>query len=229
MIDMEKLRDEITFDEGCKLDVYLCSEGHPTVGIGHKIRKNDEENELQIGDAINSARCEALFTQDVAIACRDCAELFSGFGALPGDVKRVIINMAFQLGRPRLALFEKFRAAIQRQDFLAAAAEMLDSRWARQTPERVARLHQRMMNAVQTNLTESQQRVYDEICQFWEEHSYAPSYADLADRLSLSINAAVESVRRLQKKGYVFQNEGLARSLIPTDLRDHVRKFYAKS
>jgi len=86
-----------------------------------------------------------------------------------------------------------------------------------------------MMNAVQTNLTESQQRVYDEISQFWDEHGYAPSYADLADRLSLSINAVVESVRRLQKKGYVFQYEGLARSLIPTDLRDHVRKFYAKS
>ena len=217
MVDREKLRDEITFDEGCKLDVYLCSEGHPTVGIGHLIRKNDEENELQIGDTITPERC------------RDCTELFFGFGALPGDCKRVIINMAFQLGRPRLALFEKFRAAIQRQDFLAAAAEMLDSRWARQTPERVARLHQRMLNAVPTNLTESQQRVYDEICQFWSEHSYAPSYADLADRLSLSINAAVESVKRLQKKGYVFQNEGLARSLIPTDLRDHVRKFYAKS
>ncbi len=42
-IDMEKLRQEIEFDEGCKLDVYVCSEGHRTVGIGHLIRETDEE------------------------------------------------------------------------------------------------------------------------------------------------------------------------------------------
>jgi len=228
-IDMEKLRQEIEFDEGCKLGVYLCSEGHRTVGIGHLITEADTEYELQIGDEITPERVESLFTKDVAIACRDCSEIFRNFNQLPGDVKRVIINMAFQLGRPRLSQFKKFRAAIEKQNYVTAAAEMLDSLWAKQTPNRVERLHKRMLAAVDVTLTESQRRVYDEICKFWAKHNYAPSYAELADRLSLSINAVVESVRRLQKKGYVFQYKGLPRSLIPTDLREHVRKFYAES
>ena len=35
--------------------------------------------------------------------------------------------------------FKKMKAALERGDFEAAAAEMLDSRWARQTPNRADR------------------------------------------------------------------------------------------
>jgi GH24 family phage-related lysozyme (muramidase)/biotin operon repressor len=228
-IDMEKLRQEIEFDEGCKLGVYLCSEGHRTVGIGHLIRETDEENKLQIGDAITPERCESLFTHDVAIACRDCSEIFRNFNQLPGDVKRVIINMAFQLGRPRLAQFKKFRAAIEEKDYVTAGAEMLDSLWAKQTPNRVKRLHQRMLAAVDVTLTESQRRVYQAISAHWKKHSLPPSMADIADELDIFVNAVSETVTRLENKGFLVPREGHARSLMPIDLRDHVRKFYSES
>ena len=228
-IDMEKLRQEIEYDEGCKLGVYLCSEGHRTIGIGHLITEADTEYELQIGDEITPERVESLFTKDVAVACRDCAELFKNFNQLPSDVKRVIINMAFQLGRPRLAQFKKFRAAIEEKDFVTAAAEMLDSRWAKQTPNRVERLHKRMLAAAHVTLTDSQRRVYQAISDHWKKHSLPPSLADIADELDVFVNAVSETVTRLENKGYLVPREGHARALMPTDLKDHVRKFFAES
>jgi len=38
--------------------------------------------------------------------------------------------MAFNLGRPRLAKFKRMLAAIAAEDFVRAAAEMLNSSWA---------------------------------------------------------------------------------------------------
>ncbi|MFQ5421037.1 MAG: hypothetical protein ACE5EY_11830, partial [Anaerolineae bacterium] len=54
------------------------------------------------------------------------------------------INMAFNLGRTRLARFGKMWAAIHIGDYALAAEEMLDSRWARQVGERAHRLAEMM-------------------------------------------------------------------------------------
>ena len=54
----------------------------------------------------------------------------------PEDIYGVIIEMCFQLGYPRLCGFKKFKAALENKDYVTASAEMLDSRWAKQTPNR---------------------------------------------------------------------------------------------
>ena len=38
-----KLQDEIADDEGIKYELYLCSEGHLTGGIGHLITECDRD------------------------------------------------------------------------------------------------------------------------------------------------------------------------------------------
>jgi lysozyme len=52
----------------------------------------------------------------------------------------VLINMAYQLGYPRLSGFKRFREALQRGHWVTAHAEMLDSRWAQQVPGRAQEL-----------------------------------------------------------------------------------------
>jgi lysozyme len=42
--------------------------------------------------------------------------------------------MAFNLGAPRLCKFHNMRAAIAADDWRLAAAEVLDSKWARPLP-----------------------------------------------------------------------------------------------
>ena len=58
---------------------------------------------------------------------------------LPIGAWAVLVDMAYNLGVPRLMGFEKMLAAIERMDWKAAAAEVLDSRYARQVPNRAER------------------------------------------------------------------------------------------
>jgi lysozyme len=52
----------------------------------------------------------------------------------------VLICMAFQLGRDGLASFSKMLLALEEGRYGTAAREMLASKWAQQTPDRVRRL-----------------------------------------------------------------------------------------
>jgi lysozyme len=50
--------------------------------------------------------------------------------------------MCFNLGAPRLSKFKKFITAINDEQWIEAAVEMMDSRWARQVGPRAERLKQ---------------------------------------------------------------------------------------
>ena len=52
----------------------------------------------------------------------------------------VLQNMAFQMGVEGLLGFNKFLGALQRSRYAEAATEMLDSKWAGQTPNRAGEL-----------------------------------------------------------------------------------------
>ena len=58
--------------------------------------------------------------------------------------QRVIIDMAFNMGVPRLNKFVKMWKAIDEQDFAEAKVQMLDSRWANQVGNRAVRLSNAM-------------------------------------------------------------------------------------
>jgi lysozyme len=52
----------------------------------------------------------------------------------------VLVDMAFNMGVPRLSKFKKMWAAIHENKFDVAAKEMLDSRWANQVKSRSTKL-----------------------------------------------------------------------------------------
>jgi len=54
--------------------------------------------------------------------------------------------MMFNLGRPRLSQFAKMHAAVMDANWIEAAIQMEDSKWARQVPNRAQRLCERMRN-----------------------------------------------------------------------------------
>ena len=50
-VDVKQVYEEISSDEGKVLHKYLCSEGHPTIGIGHKVLPElDVEGVLSVYD-----------------------------------------------------------------------------------------------------------------------------------------------------------------------------------
>lgn len=65
------------------------------------------------------------------------------------DVRQdVLANMTYNMGWPRLSGFHNALAAMQRHDYETAAAEMLNSEWARQVHGRATRLAKQMRTGV---------------------------------------------------------------------------------
>lgn len=153
-VDVKQVYEEISADEGKVLHAYLCSEHHKTVGIGHKVLETDAENRLYIygaGDdvaddqSISEGRCYELFQEDVQVAIGGCERIYGNWEELPQEAQHILVNMCFQLGQGGLSKFKNFKVAIEDYQWQRAAEEMLDSRWAKQTPERAERLKSRML------------------------------------------------------------------------------------
>ena len=141
----QRVMEQLTIDEGKVLEVYLCSENHPTVGIGHLILKTDPEHGADVGTPITEERCEELFMKDLDIAISECEALYGdSWSGFPGEVQEILINMLFNLGRPTLSRFVNFGKALEEGDWKTAATEGLDSRWARQVGARADRLMSRL-------------------------------------------------------------------------------------
>lgn len=132
MLSVDRIRANVMREEGYSPTPYKDHLGNWTIGWGHLIEwitdKRQHENWLDedIQSAIKMARYFCGFTWDF----------------LPAERIEVICEMAFQLGS-RLLHFEKMQEALKSGDHVRVVAEMLDSKWARQTPERAQRLVKR--------------------------------------------------------------------------------------
>ena len=143
-MDIEKLREELIADEGMRLDVYKCTAGYLTVGVGHRIIEGDAEYGKPLGYTITERRMKQLFDLDIAIVREDCHRLYEDFSDLPEEAQRIIANMVFNMGLPRMRLFKAMRKCVNDRDWAGAALEMLDSKWARQLQNSSERLVKRM-------------------------------------------------------------------------------------
>jgi lysozyme len=62
----------------------------------------------------------------------------------PVEVLEILTEMAYQLGFAGLLKFSCMWKALEEKDYINAANEMLDSKWAEQTPERATRMAKHM-------------------------------------------------------------------------------------
>ena len=145
-MDIEKLREEIKYDEGSVNMIYLDHLGLATFGIGHLVTEWDEEYGWEVGTPVSDDRCKEVFDSDIQIVLADCEQLYPDFNELPEEVQRIIANMMFNMGRPRLSKFKGMKAGVDARDWNKAADEMVDSRWYRQVTNRAERLVERMRN-----------------------------------------------------------------------------------
>ena len=143
-MDVDKLREELIYDEGVRLDVYRCTEGYLTVGIGHKIIDGDIEYGKPEGYTITEKRMKQLFDLDVAVVREDCHRLYNDFDDLPEEAQRIIANMMFNLGLPTMKKFRGMKRCVDERNWSGAADEMVDSRWYEQVTNRANRLVKRM-------------------------------------------------------------------------------------
>ena len=145
-MDIEILKQELTEDEGCKYEIYLDHLGYKTFGIGHLCKATDPENDLEVGSEVSRERVDECFLNDIEKVIEDCIILYDDFYTLPDEAQLIVANMMFNLGRPRLTNFVRMRKAVNEGNFAEAKIQMLDSKWAKQVPNRAERLSERMGN-----------------------------------------------------------------------------------
>lgn len=133
-MNMMQLKAELERDEGRRSKPYRDTEGVLTIGVGWNLEAN----------GLPQTVIDMLFNISLGNAIEDAKRLFPTFEELSPVRQRVLVNMAFNLGRDRLAQFVKMRAAVADRDWMRAADEMLDSKWAGQVGARAERLAEMM-------------------------------------------------------------------------------------
>jgi lysozyme len=141
-MNREAVFNQLKEDEGVRYDIYNDHLGYPTFGVGHLVTESDPEFGKPVGTPVSEERVRECFDRDLETAIRECNNLYGegDFGNLPDEVQQILVNMMFNMGRPRLSGFKKFNAAIEARDWMEAAKEGRDSRWYKQVTNRAERL-----------------------------------------------------------------------------------------
>ena len=129
-----KLIESIKKHEGYVGVVYKDSLGIDTIGYGFAIK------DLELDEDI----CEIILERKLK-QLEDMINLkFSWYKYMPQEIKDVVMEMCYQLGVTGVSKFKKTIAYLQNKQWKEASVEMLDSLWARQTPNRAKELSNRV-------------------------------------------------------------------------------------
>ena len=124
------LIESVKLSEGFRDKVYKCTENYDTIGYGFAIK--DLVMDEDIAEMILIRKLDSLKKRILT--------KFPFVVDLPESVKDVVIEMCYQLGLGGFSKFKKTIALLRLGNYEACSSEMLDSRWARQTPNRAKRL-----------------------------------------------------------------------------------------
>lgn len=129
------------------------TQGDPwTIGVGHT------GPEVVQGLRWNDMQIETAFQIDLDEAINDSLRKWPWLTLMSPARQAVLICMCFQMGDGRLAKFADTLAFMRRGLYESASNSMEDSKWARQTPLRAARMVELMQKGEMTNVLRSYYR-----------------------------------------------------------------------
>lgn len=108
---------------------YKCSMGVWTIGYGHAIKPGEN-----FDCGITEEQADAMLVADLGVAQESAKSIHIDKHE---EVNDLLAEMVFQLGFSGTKKFKKFIAALKVSDYNEAAAQIIDSNWYRQTPNRV--------------------------------------------------------------------------------------------
>ena len=134
---MKNLIENIKESEGFVEHVYNDSLGIPTIGYGFAIK------DLILDEDI----AEEILLRKVKKLVERVDRKFDWFNTAPDVIKEVVVEMCFQLGLRGYSKFLKTISYLEKENYLEASKEMLDSKWAKQTPNRAKKLSEIVKSA----------------------------------------------------------------------------------
>jgi len=146
MINFSHLESTVMRDEGFEPRPYLDTVGVPTIGFG-TTRIHGEPVTMD-NPAMTVQTARELLRSDLYRSLIDAQALFSRFNEMNGVRQAVLANMAYNLGRSRLAGFVKLIRAGENLSYPRMADEMEASKWHNQVGYRAKRLVREMRDGV---------------------------------------------------------------------------------
>jgi len=129
-MERTKLEATVARHEGYREYMYKCPAGRQTIGYGYNLDAGMPEDEAFL---LMRTRLDKI---DIELCKR-----LPWYAQLNNARQDVLLNMAYQMGVAGLLGFKKALAAMERQDWQTAGAEMLDSKWAKSdSPNRAREL-----------------------------------------------------------------------------------------
>ena len=134
------LLKQIKKHEGFRSTVYQCTEGYDTIGYGFAIK------DLKLDEDI----AELILVRKLADLVARIKEIFPWTKDAPEEIQDVVVDMCYQLGINGFSKFKKTIYLLETEQYEEASVEMLDSLWAKQTPNRAKELSEEV-RAVPSN------------------------------------------------------------------------------
>lgn len=131
------LRKQLIRDEGVRKYAYRDSLGYWTIGVGRLIDKAK-------GGGLSDEEIEFLLNNDIEDKMTELNKALPWLSTLSDARQGVLLNMSFQLGINGILNFKNTLSLIKQGLYKEASDNMLKSLWAKQTPERAARLAKQM-------------------------------------------------------------------------------------
>jgi lysozyme len=132
-VNVDSLLATLRADEGWRQFAYDDSEGFVTIGYGFLV-------DSRKGVGLPKPVAEYWLRYAVNERLAELRKLWPAFDDQPEDVQQAIGNMAYQLGPAGVMKFKRMLSALDAHDRVTAADEMLESKWAEQTPSRARRV-----------------------------------------------------------------------------------------
>ena len=132
------LLKSIKYHEGFRSTVYQCTEGYDTIGYGFAVK--DLVLDEDIAELILLRKLEKLQHR--------IASTFGWWYNSPKTVKNVVTNMCYQLVISGFSKFKKTIYLLETEQYEDASIEMLDSLWAKQTPNRAKELSEALRSVL---------------------------------------------------------------------------------
>jgi lysozyme len=144
-IDENSIIQRFVLHEGCVLQPYKCPAGYLTIGVGRNLETNPltKEEQKVCGDYMHGITKNAayyLLRNDIEKVKRECSKNIPFFNTLDAERRYALLDMCFNLGIKSLLKFRLMLEAMGVGNFEKAAAECLNSRYAKQTGKRAKRI-----------------------------------------------------------------------------------------
>jgi lysozyme len=133
-MNLERLLESVKKHEGYRNKVYLDTLGKRTVGVGHLCVEDFWEDDKEYEEKF----LMTILEHDLQTAIKSAKQLIEEFGCddIDEQAEEILIEMVFQLGKTGVSKFKNMWKALAEKNYIGASYEMLDSRWAKQTPNR---------------------------------------------------------------------------------------------